>query len=124
MKNTERPTSQKGWFFILPNSLIDDACDLSHLAFRVYAVLSRFTRGHTRTCWPGIDKIGHLCGVTRNRVRAAIRELVAAGLVDKKDRDGTTHLFTLSKLQGGEKFDRGGGEETHRGGGEETHRGG
>jgi hypothetical protein len=90
---------------IFIHSTIDDM-DLSPEAFRVYAHLSR-RAGSSGVAWPGIRSIGDKCfskvyanpEVRDRHVRAALKELQAAGLVSIEaqhtEKGQRPNLYTL-----------------------------
>jgi predicted transcriptional regulator len=90
-----------GRYFSVDNALVDVyAKTLGPHAVMVYLVLCRHANHRTKQCWPSIAHIVDLTGLARSTVKAALKSLYEAGLIDREERwdeagDHTTNLYTL-----------------------------
>lgn len=84
---------QRG-FTMIPTALLLDV-EISSNALRVYALFQHFA-WRPDDEWPGQDGLAALAQVNEKTLRAAVKELVALGLVETKRRGlGRTNTYTL-----------------------------
>jgi predicted transcriptional regulator len=81
-------------FAIMPEWVI--GLDISHTAFRLYAVLARYADNVTHQAFPSLDTLAERLGCSEKTVRRAIDELVKANAIMKHNR-GRYHsnLYTV-----------------------------
>jgi DNA-binding transcriptional ArsR family regulator len=90
-----------GRYFSVDNALLDvHAKTIGSEAVTVYLILCRYANHRTKQCWPSIAHIVDLTGLARSTVKAALKRLYEAGLIDREERwdaagDHTTNLYTL-----------------------------
>lgn len=99
-----------GWLW-LDNSVIDDyAPQLGAYALAVYVVLVRYA-DRAGQCFPSQKTLADTLHLSRNTIKKALDDLVAAGLLHitprrNADGDQDSHLYTLLAGQGGSPHDQ------------------
>ena len=71
-------------FAIMPEWVIE--LDISHTAFRLYAVLARYADNVTHQAFPSLETLAGRLGCGEKTVRRAIDDLVAHGAIQKHSR--------------------------------------
>ena len=86
--------SSENKFAIMPEWVIE--LDVSHTAFRLYAVLARYADNITHQAFPSLDTLSKRLGCSEKTVRRAIEDLVKHGAIKKHSR-GRYHstLYTV-----------------------------
>jgi hypothetical protein len=81
-------------FAIMPEWVIE--LDISHTAFRLYAVLARYADNVTHQAFPSLETLAKRLGCSEKTVRRAIEDLVAHEAIKKHSR-GRYHstLYTV-----------------------------
>jgi Helix-turn-helix domain len=78
---------QAGHWYWLNNVVIDHhARFLGPEALALYACLARHADNITQECWPTIPRMEQSTGMSRNRVRKALKRLAAYGLITLEER--------------------------------------
>lgn len=126
MKNRPIEHDQSEMNVVFIHSMVDDA-GLTAAEFRVYCHLSRRASGGE--AFPSVPSIQNHCGMSHRTVRAALRVLLGRGMIRRRDRMGTSCIFTITKPSnwikgGGAKMHRVGGCQSAPGGGANQHPGG
>lgn len=104
--------------------------DIDGLQFHakgIYCLLSKFTDAGGK-CWPGLDKLAQLSGLSKPTVKKAIKELQQAGYVIIQRRKGNTgvdlpHLYILPYMDRGKEITPRGKDVTGEGQGDYPGRG-
>lgn len=76
--------SSENKFAIMPEWVIE--LDISHTAFRLYAVLARYADNVTHQAFPSLETLSNRLGCGEKTVRRAIEDLVAHGAIKKHSR--------------------------------------
>ena len=76
--------SSENKFAIMPEWVIE--LDISHTAFRLYAVLARYADNVTHQAFPSLDTLANRLGCGEKTVRRAIEDLVEHGAIKKHSR--------------------------------------
>jgi hypothetical protein len=86
--------SSENKFAIMPEWVIE--LDISHTAFRLYAVLARYADNVTHQAFPSLETLAKRLGCSEKTVRRAIEDLVAHEAIKKHSR-GRYHstLYTV-----------------------------
>jgi len=71
-------------FAVIPEWVIQ--LDISHTAFRLYAVLARYADNVTHQAFPSLDTLAERLGCSEKTVRRAIDDLVKHGAITKDNR--------------------------------------
>jgi DNA-binding transcriptional regulator YhcF (GntR family) len=71
-------------FAVVPEWVIE--LDISHTAFRLYAVLARYADNVTHQAFPSLDTLSNRLGCSEKTVRRAIEDLVKHGAIKKHSR--------------------------------------
>ncbi|OJA66563.1 hypothetical protein BGV71_14255 [Burkholderia ubonensis] len=64
--------------------------DLPYAPKIVLLALADFAVQSTGECWPSVRVLSAKCGLSASSIRAQIKTLQSAGLVDVEERDGTS----------------------------------
>lgn len=88
-------SDQIGQFVTIPFSFIEQSSQLSHIAFRLFILLRYYTNGKTGDSFPTYDLIQENTGMKRRTIAKAIRELEAAGWIERKRRFGSSTIYTI-----------------------------
>jgi hypothetical protein len=76
-----------GHWFWLNNVVVDHhARFLGPEAVALYACLARYADNTTQECWPTIPRMEQSTGMSRNRVRKALKRLAVYGLITLEER--------------------------------------
>jgi biotin operon repressor len=76
--------SSENKFAIMPEWVIE--LNISHTAFRLYAVLARYADNVTHQAFPSLDTLANRLGCGEKTVRRAIEDLVEHGAIKKHSR--------------------------------------
>jgi biotin operon repressor len=76
--------SSENKFAIMPEWVIE--LDISHTAFRLYAVLARYADNVTHQAFPSLETLANRLGCGEKTVRRAIEDLVEHGAIKKHSR--------------------------------------
>jgi predicted transcriptional regulator len=76
--------SSENKFAIMPEWVIE--LDISHTAFRLYAVLARYADNVTHQAFPSLETLADRLGCGEKTVRRAIEDLVEHGAIKKHNR--------------------------------------
>ena len=100
--------SSENKFAMMPEWVID--LDISHTAFRLYAVLARYADNVTHQAFPSLDTLANRLGCSEKTVRRAIEDLVKHGAITKHNRGRyQSSLYTvMTGLPKGSKVSKGG----------------
>lgn len=71
------------WFAMVDVAVLRDR-NINHWAKGVYATLCLFARAGERTCFPSVRTIAEESGISERQVQYALRDLVAAGYVERR----------------------------------------
>ena len=95
-------------FAVIPEWVIQ--LDISHTAFRLYAVLARYADNVTHQAFPSLDTLAERLGCSEKTVRRAIDDLVKHGAITKDNRGRyQSSLYTvMTGLPKGSKVSKGG----------------
>jgi len=86
--------SSENKFAIMPEWVIE--LDISHTAFRLYAVLARYADNVTHQAFPSLDTLAERLSCSEKTVRRAIDDLVKAGAITKHNRGRyNSNLYTV-----------------------------
>jgi len=81
-------------FAIMPEWVIE--LDISHTAFRLYAVLARYADNVTHQAFPSLDTLAERLSSSEKTVRRAIEDLVEHGAITKHNRGRyNSNLYTV-----------------------------
>jgi DNA-binding transcriptional regulator YhcF (GntR family) len=81
-------------FAIMPDWVIE--LDISHTAFKLYAVLARYADNVTHQAFPSLETLADRLGCTERTIRRAVDELVAKGAITKHNRGRyNSSLYTV-----------------------------
>ena len=81
-------------FAIMPEWVIE--LDVSHTAFRLYAVLARYADNVTHQAFPSLDTLAERLSCSEKTVRRAIEDLVKHGAITKHNRGRyNSNLYTV-----------------------------
>jgi hypothetical protein len=91
---------QEGWHYtIVENAVLDDL-ELSKEARLLYVYLSRFANSADKKCWPSIDTLAKLSGISERKVRYCLKELETREYIRKVyRREGSKNLSNLYILR-------------------------
>lgn len=104
----DREWDQAG-FVLLPNPVLFS--ELSDGAVRVYAALAHHAR-EKEECWPGQARLAGMIGISEARIRARLRELADAGLIEiRRPGQGRTNRYVLIAGFGRSRTSKNGGLE-------------
>jgi predicted transcriptional regulator len=76
--------SSENKFAIMPEWVIE--LEISHTAFRLYAVLARYADNITHQAFPSLETLSNRLGCSEKTVRRAIEDLVKHGAIKKHSR--------------------------------------
>ena len=79
----------------IDNAIIKAIADIGLTAFAVYVVLKMHVND-AGECWPSIQTIARIAGLSSRAVQYAIGRLSAAGLIVKAERPGRATLYRLT----------------------------
>lgn len=82
-------------FFKVPNGIFEFSLKPSE--FMVYCCLCKFRNNRTNSCFPSRKTVAELCGVSVKTVDAALKQLCALGLIQKRKRQGRKGNFYSNK---------------------------
>jgi len=86
--------SSENKFAIMPEWVIE--LDISHTAFRLYAVLARYADNVTHQAFPSLDTLAERLSCSEKTVRRAIDDLVEHGAITKHNRGRyNSNLYTV-----------------------------
>jgi len=107
--------SSENKFAIMPEWVIE--LEISHTAFRLYAVLARYADNVTHQAFPSLETLSVRLGCSEKTVRRAIEDLVTHGAIQKHNRGRyQSNLYTVMTSQpSGTKMSTGGTELTEEG---------
>ena len=106
MKNSKL-SDQIGHFVAVPQAFVDDAT-ISHEAFRLFVVLRSYTsaRAGDQVAFPDYDTIKARTRIGNySKIAAAIRELEAAGWLERRKRFGQSTVYALTSPTDGDRTD-------------------
>jgi biotin operon repressor len=107
--------SSENKFAIMPEWVIE--LDISHTAFRLYAVLARYADNVTHQAFPSLDTLANRLGCGEKTVRRAIEDLVEHGAIKKHSRGRyQSSLYTvMTTPPKGSKMSHEGSKMSHEG---------
>jgi DNA-binding MarR family transcriptional regulator len=80
---------------------------LTGTQFQVLFTIAKHADKHTSECWPSMERIGKLCGMSKGNVSKIVEELVALGCIRTKGggqgRGNVTHYWLIGDRQQNEK---------------------
>jgi hypothetical protein len=86
--------SSENKFAIIPEWVIE--LDVSHTAFRLYAVLARYADNVTHQAFPSLETLADRLACSEKTVRRAIEDLVRHGAIKKHNRGRyNSNLYTV-----------------------------
>lgn len=86
-----------GQFAGVPFEFIEASRDLSDYARWLFVLLRYYTNRNSGDCFPSYDEIQQITGWHRNRIAPALRELMAAGWLERKRRFGQSSIYILKR---------------------------
>jgi DNA-binding Lrp family transcriptional regulator len=90
--------SSENKFAIMPEWVIE--LNISHTAFRLYAVLARYADNVTHQAFPSLDTLAERLACSEKTVRRAIDDLVEHGAITKHNRGRyNSNLYTVMVTQ-------------------------
>jgi biotin operon repressor len=107
--------SSENKFAIMPEWVIE--LDISHTAFRLYAVLARYADNVTHQAFPSLETLANRLGCGEKTVRRAIEDLVEHGAIKKHSRGRyQSSLYTvMTTPPKGSKMSGEGSKMSHEG---------
>jgi len=123
-ENAKFEESRSFWYCQVDIDVLRDP-GLSTTDKAIYAVLCSYMSVGDRSGGPSIGTLAEVCGCSKNTVRTAIKNLIAKGVIERKDRfyDGrqTSCVYKVIGTQshGGSKFE-GGRVQNLKGGGSKS----
>lgn len=95
-----RDARQPGWFW-MDNDILDQVKTIGASGVVVYAVLARHANNATHICWPSLERIVQLSGLTKPTVISALKRLEFQGLIGKESGGGKNNpnRYTLNRKQ-------------------------
>jgi len=107
--------SSENKFAIMPEWIIE--LDISHTAFRLYAVLARYADNVTHQAFPSLETLADRLGCGEKTVRRAIEDLVEHGAIKKHTRGRyQSSLYTvITTPPKGSKMSGEGSDMSHEG---------
>lgn len=87
-------TDKIGSFTAVPDVFIKNSSSLSDHARWVFICLRHYTNNKTETAFPSYDQLQEVTGYARATLAKAIKELIAAGWVEKKRRFSQSTVYT------------------------------
>jgi len=82
----------------IPNAVTEHIAEIGVAAYAVFGALSLHADDSGK-CWPSVDRLAELTGLTARSVRTQLRRLELAGWVETSPRtDGKTRLTNLYRI--------------------------
>jgi DNA-binding transcriptional MocR family regulator len=101
------------YFSILPEWVLD--ADLSDKAIRLYAVLARYADHRTHEAFPSRETLAQRMRCSARSVDRAALELIASGVITKRQRHNSSLVYTLRVSRGVDMGVQGGLSPVSRG---------
>ena len=86
-----------GTFTIIPNQFLSQSGNFSDHAFRLFVLLRYHTDNHSEVAFPSYKRIQSMTGWSTKTVAKAVKELMAAGWLNRKRRFNDSNVYRLQK---------------------------
>lgn len=86
-----------GTFTIIPNQFLSQSGNFSDHAFRLFVLLRYHTDNQSEVAFPSYKRIQSLTGWSTKTVAKAVKELMAAGWLNRKRRFNDSNVYRLQK---------------------------
>jgi len=86
-----------GTFTIIPNQFLRQSGNFSDHAFRLFVLLRYHTDNQSEVAFPSYKRIQSLTGWSTKTVAKAVKELMAAGWLNRKRRFNDSNVYRLQK---------------------------
>ncbi|NBW17356.1 MAG: helix-turn-helix domain-containing protein, partial [Caulobacteraceae bacterium] len=86
-----------GTFTIIPNQFLSQSGNFSDHAFRLFVLLRYHTDNQSEVAFPSYKRIQSMTGWSTKTVAKAVKELMAAGWLNRKRRFNDSNVYRLQK---------------------------